>query len=424
MTVQEVLTPHKTALYTTRTECRLCGSPNLAAIWSFGPTPLANGYLKPEQVGQSEPMVPLDIYRCEDCQLVQMCDVVAPELLFSHYLYLASTSPTFRGHFAKYAQHLIDRFRLTSNDLVVDVGSNDGILLKPLQEKDIRVLGIDPAQNVAAMATVSGIATLAEFFTPEIAARVRQDYGPARVITANNVFAHTDDVVGFVEAVKQLLSDDGVYVFEVQYLGDLIAKNLFDIVYHEHVCYYHVTPLVRFFKEQGMEIFDVQRQSVHGGSIRVFVQRAQGPLKKTDALTQILAEERATLVDPAIYYEFAHQIERNKQALQTLLADIKSQGKRIVGYGAPAKATTLLSAFSIGTETLEYIVDDDKKIKQGLVMPGSHIPIFSPDKLYDDKPDYSLILAWNFAEPIMKNHARFTEQGGRFIIPIPAPRII
>lgn len=425
MAATAALQQEEQAIVTTRDTCRMCGNRNLTKVWSFGPTPLANAYLKPEELGAPEPFVALDVYHCEDCHLNQMRDIVSPEVLFARYLYISSTSPKFIAHFEDYARHITERFKLTSESFVIDVGSNDGILLKPFQDQSINILGIDPAENVAEMANAAGIPTRAAFFTPDVAAAVARELGQADIITANNVFAHTDNVDIFIEAVKVLLKPTGAYIFEGQYLGDLVAKNLFDIVYHEHLCYYHVTPLIKFFAKHGMEVFDVERPSVHGGSIRVFVQFAGGPHKKEARLTQILKEEEAAGLNTLkTYQDFAARIEANKQKLLALLGELKKAGKRIVGYGAPAKATTLLYAFGLDGSILDYIVDDDKKIKQGLLMPGNHIPIKSPDMLYQDKPDYCLILAWNFAEPIMLNHKRFREQGGRFIVPIPEPRLI
>jgi hypothetical protein len=282
------------------------------------------------------------------------------------------------------------------------------------------------------MANSEGIETVADYFTPEVATAVAQRKGKAAVITANNVFAHTDAIDIFTEAVKKLLAPDGVFVFEAQYLGDLMAKNLFDIVYHEHVNYYSLHPLVTYFAAHGMEVFDVERPSVHGGSLRVFVQRAGGSQKKSAAVPELLAAERQQgLANLTAYLDFAERVEHNSEVLRQLLRQLKEEGKRIVGFGAPAKATTLCYVFGLGANMLDYIVDD-APMKQGLVMPGTHILIYSPETLYDTDhvanatgmPDYCLILAWNFAEPIMKNHRRFTEAGGRFIIPVPEPKIV
>jgi SAM-dependent methyltransferase len=425
MGMQSKVRTAATELVSTRSDCRLCHGNYLTKIWSFGPTPLANAYLTPKQIGQPEPLLPLDVYFCRTCHLVQLKDVVAPELLFANYLYVSSTSPTFVRHFEDYAHYLTERFRLNSTSLVVDIGSNDGVLLKPLQQQGIRVLGIEPAQNIANLANHDGVETVAEFFTPPLARQLANEKGKAAVITANNVFAHTDTIDEFVIAIKNLLAPGGIFVFEVQYLADLLTKNLFDIVYHEHLCYYHIHPLVSFFQRHDMEVFDVQHQPAHGGSVRVFVQRANGPHQKSKRLVDIIETEIGQgLTSIASLQAFASRIHDNRKKLLTILNQLKEQDQRIVGYGAPAKATTLMYALDIGADTVEYIVDDDAKIKQGLLMPGTHIPIVSPARLYEDKPDYCLILAWNFAEPIMSNHHRFTEQGGKFIIPVPEPRIV
>ena len=414
-----------TAIVSTRDDCRMCHNKNVEKIWSFGPTPLANAYLRPEQVGQNEPIAPLDVYYCHDCHLVQMVDAVNPELLFQEYLYVSSTSPTFIQHFKDYASHLVKKLSLKKDSLVIDVGSNDGILLKPFKANGMRTLGVEPAKNIAKMANDAGIETIAEFFTPALAKTITESHGKASLITANNVFAHTDNVDIFAQACEILLADDGVFVFEVQYLKDLLEKNLFDIVYHEHTCYYHVTPLINFFKTHNLEVFDVEHMPVHGGSIRVFVQKKDGPHAISSAVEKHTKEEEKTNMNTiAPYQEFAKRIKKNKTALRTLINDLKNQGKKIVGYGAPAKATTLCYAFNITAEDLDYIVDDDKTFKQGRVMPGTHIPIVPPEMLYKDNPDAVLILAWNFAEPIMKNHQKYKEQGGMFIVPVPEPTII
>lgn len=405
--------------------CQLCGAGGLQPVWSFGVTPLANAYLHPEEVGRAELLVPLEVCRCPECKLVQLTMIVSPKILFDHYLYVSSTSESFRTHFKSYAEALIKKFDLTQNSLVVDVGSNDGILLKPLQERGVKVLGVDPAQNVAKMAEAQGLPTWAEYFVPEVAERIAQEWGRANVITANNVFAHTPAITQFAQAIKLLLAEDGVFVFEVQYLGDLINNNLFDIVYHEHLFYYHLYPLVKFLKRFGLEVFDVERVPVHGGSMRIFVQHEGGPHVTEARVAQWLKqEEKVGLNDAQVHEDFSTRIQRNKEQLRRLLLELKNKKKRVVGYGAPAKATTFLYTFSIGAADLDYIVDDDKKIKQGMVMPGSHIPIVSPDRLYEDKPDYCLILAWNFASGIMNKHQAFKEQGGKFIVPVPEPTIV
>lgn len=409
--------------FTVRKTCRFCHSKKLVSLWSFGKTPLANSYLTKQQLKKPEPFVPLEVYKCQTCHLVQLLHVVDPTILFGHYLYVSSTSPSFRQHFVEYAATLKKRFNLKPNDLVVDVGSNDGILLKPLKKNKVRILGIEPAANIARTANQEGIPTISEFFTPALAKKLRRTHGPAKIISANNVFAHTDTIDVFVQAIKELLTDDGVFVFEVQYLGDLLKNNIFDIVYHEHVCYYHVHPLLPFFARHGLQVFDVERQNVHGGSIRVYVQRQSGPYTSTARLKNILAEEKAAKLNSlAPYKAFGNRIKKNKRALHALLRQLKHQHKRVVGYGAPAKATTFMYALDLTAKHLEYIIDDSP-LKQNLYMPGTHVPIVPASKLYTDKPDVVLILAWNFATPIMATHQAFTKQGGQFIIPVPKPTL-
>ena len=412
---------HKKVVHA-RSDCRLCGSIDLVQVLSFGETPPANAYLAFADLDTPELFAPLVVNACKSCKLIQLRDVVDPEVLFGNYLYVSGTSPVFVAHFADYAKTVVEQFSLTKDSLVVDVGSNDGVLLSHFKKMGMKILGIDPAQNIAIEATKNGIPTIAKFFTPETARGIVAEHGKASIITANNVFAHTDDVVGFVESVKELLLPEGVFIFENQYLKDLIEQNLFDMIYHEHLCYYHLTPLVPFFQRLGLRIFDVEHVPTHGGSIRVFVGWESGPHKTSERVGQMLRGE-TILNNVSTYHAFAKRIDAIGKKLRSLLEDFRREGKRVVGYGAPAKATTLCYALGIDGNMLEYIVDDSK-MKQGLYMPGTHIPIKAPDTLYTDKPDYCLILAWNFADSIVKNHQRFKKNGGVFILPVPTPSIL
>ena len=405
-----------------RTDCRLCGSTDLVEVFSFGETPLANAYRAPGDFTTPEIFAPLVVQACWVCKLVQLRDVVNPEILFSNYLYVSGTSPVFVAHFADYAKTVTKKFSLSKDSLVVDIGSNDGILLSHFQKEGMKILGIDPAQNIAAEATEKGIPTLAKFFTPQAAREIAATHGKASVITANNVFAHADDMVGFVEAVKALLAPKGIFIFEVQYLKDLVEKNLFDMVYHEHLCYHHLTPLVPFFERLGLRLFDVERVPTHGGSLRVYVEWQKGPYATSPRVADMLKKESA-LNTVKTYQAFAERIAASGKKLRALLAGFRNEGKRVVGYGAPAKATTLCYAFGIDGNMLEYIVDD-APMKQGLSMPGTHIAIKPSNALYADKPDYCLILAWNFADSIVKNHQQFIANGGVFINPVPEPHAI
>lgn len=401
-----------------KTTCRACKGTRLIKVFSFGPTPLANEFLSKEQLDEPEEFYPLDVYFCGNCHFLQLGHVVSPAVLFKNYVYVSSTSPVFVRHFHEYAHSLIHRFRLHNSSLVVDIGSNDGILLKPLKEHNIRVLGIEPARNIAARANRDGIQTIDRFFSVKLAQDIKKKYGEASVVTANNVFAHIDDLDEVVEGVKILLTKGGVFVIEAPYLVDFIEKNYFDLVYHEHLSYLAVTPLQALFERLGMEVFDVQKVPVHGGSIRVFIQKKGGNNKKTRRVSQFFALEKKHRLDIVeTFFTFADKVRVNKAKLVSLLTKLKHQGKSIASYGAPAKGNTLLNYFGIGPDYIDYIVDDSPW-KQGLFTPGTHIPVVSPSILQQKKPDYILILAWNFAKSIME------KLQGPFILPVPRPRIV
>lgn len=401
-----------------RLSCRVCSGRKLRTVLSLGATPPANAFLG--SPGDKEDFFPLELSFCGDCGFVQLSHTVKPELLFRDYVYVSSTSPVFVQHFRDASSQIVSRFRLKPGSLVVDIGSNDGIMLRPFKEQGMKVLGIDPAEKIAALATKSDIETLPLFFNHAVAKEIVKKYGKAKVVTATSVFSHVDDLDGFVGGVKELLADDGVFMVEVYYLYELLQKNLFDTIYHEHLSYFTTATISRLLNRLGMEVFDVSETDTHGGSLRVFAQKAGGPNKVADSVRQFVAMENAKrLSEEATYADFAGKISQNKQKLNRLLQEIKSKGKSIVGYGAPAKGNTLLNYFKIGPDVLDYIVDDSPW-KQGLYTPGTHIPVVSFDELAKRKPDYILILAWNFAEPIMKKCAGF----GNFIIPVPDPRVV
>src|SRR3989338_329577 len=403
---------------TAKSVCRVCAGRNLRKVLSLGSTPPANAFVK--DLKQQEQFFPLELSFCNGCGFVQLANVVSPELLFRNYVYVSSTSPVFVEHFKDLAAAIISRFKLPQNSLVVDVGSNDGVLLRPFKGKGMKVLGIDPAGKIAAMATKSGVETLPVFFSPAVAKDIVKKYGKAKVITATSVFSHVDDLDGFVNGVRELLADDGVFVIEVYYLYELLEKNLFDTIYHEHLSYFTASTMARLMQRLGMQVFDVEETDTHGGSLRVFAQKSGGTQGISGSVNEFIAMENAKkLSDAATYLEFAEKIEINKQKLRQLLKELKSSGKSIVGYGAPAKGNTLLNCFGIGPETLDYIVDDSAW-KQGLYTPGTRIPVVGFEELGRNRPDYILILAWNFAGPIMKKCSGFTN----FIIPVPTPAIV
>lgn len=406
-----------------RDTCRLCGSRDLRLVLQLAPTPPANAFVPAGEVGKPQERFPLDVFFCQRCAHVQLLDVVDPRLLFENYVYVSGTSPVFVKHFEDYARDVRARFQPAAGSLVLDIGSNDGTLLRFFQQAGHRVLGIDPAKKIAAEATAAGIPTRADFFTPALADGLRAELGAASVITANNVFAHADDLRGIVAGIRSLLAPGGVYVFEVSYLVDVFQHTLFDTIYHEHVAYHSVKPLVRFFRENGMELVEALRVGSHGGSLRGIAQLAGGPHPVgASVAAAVQVEEQLGLDRPETFEQFGRNINQLKQDLGRLLRDLKAQGKRIAAFGAPAKATTLMFHFDIGPELVDFIADDSPH-KQGLFSPGTHIPVLPAAAIYEKKPDYVVLLAWNFAGPIMKKHQAFRDAGGHFIVPIPSLQV-
>lgn len=412
------------SVLTHKDSCRVCDGTKLSKVLSFGPTPLANAFLERHEARAAEMYYPLDAYLCRDCGLLQLLDVVAPKILFKDYVYVSSTSPAFVAHFRDFAEKAFERFSLNRESLVVDIGSNDGILLTPFKEKGVRVLGVEPDRNIAALARKSGVDTMTEFFSPAVAQRIARRYGSADLITATNVFAHIDDIHAVLRGVKTLLKPEGVFVIEVPYLADFLEKNLFDTVYHEHLSYFSLAALHAFFTRAGMTIIDVEQIPTHGGSLRVSAAKAGArPSVNARVAKLLMREKKQKLRDEKTFERYNLRILLNRAKLLSLLSGLKRRGKRIAGYGAPAKGNTLLNFFSVGRELLDYIVDDSP-FKQGKHTPGKRIPVVSSEVLKRNPPDYLLILAWNFAEPIMKKNEAFRKRGGKFIIPVPTPRIV
>lgn len=402
----------------------MCKGKNLIKVISLTPTPPANAFLSKNELKNKESFFPLDVNFCSDCGQLQLTHVVSPALLFRDYVYVSSTSSVFVAHFEEYAQDLIKRFNLSKASLVIDIGSNDGILLKPLQREGVGVLGIDPAKEIAREATKNGVTTIPEFLDRQVAQEIVKEYGHANVVSANNAFAHINDLDEIVESVKILTDKNGVFVVEFPYLVDFLEKNLFDTIYHEHVSYLSIRSLTALFSRHQMEIFDIKKVNSHGGSLRVYVKKTEGSASVQKTVEEYISSERKMGLDNVeTYTKFAKKIEENKIGLNEILSKLKSEGKTIIGYGAPAKGNTLLNHFNIGPEILDYIVDDSV-YKQGLYTPGTHIIVEPSSKIALTSPDYILILAWNFAQPIMDKLSGFKKNGGQFIIPVPKPTIV
>lgn len=408
--------------------CRSCGQHNLQLILSLGRMPLANALLTQDQLSQPEETFPLDLVLCPDCALVQITETVPPEKLFREYFYLSSFSDTVLENARQIAGRLMKARSLNAGSRVVEIASNDGYLLTNYRKEGIPVLGIEPALNIARKAEAQGIRTISEFFNVALAQRLRDEGMTADVIHANNVVAHVADLKGVVGGIGVLLKPDGVAVIENHYVKDLIDHVEFDSIYHEHLCYYSVTSFNNLFRQFGMVMVDAERIPIHGGSLRVFFQRSDGP-RTWDAtgierVQRLLKKEHAWGVGRhAFYKDFGEKVEHLRRELLSLLRKLKSEGRRIAVYGASAKSTTLLNYFGIGSETLDFVADRST-VKQGHYTPGTHLPIHAPDKLLKLQPDYVLNLAWNFTDEVLAQQAEYRKRGGRFIVPIPELRVI
>ena len=405
-------------------KCRLCQSSDLVSVLKLASTPPANAFISKEKLQIKQKKYPLEIFFCKNCFHVQLTEVVDPKELFENYVYVSGTSSVFVDHFLNYAKDIIQRFNPSRDQYVLDIGSNDGTLLKFFKSMGFSVIGIDPAKEISKKASKEGINTINGFFNLETSQIIKKKYSKASVITANNVFAHCDDLSGMTEAISDLLAPGGIFVFEVSYLVDVYQKTLFDTIYHEHLSYHSVSPLINFFKSKKMELIDVKKVNTHGGSIRCVVKNRNDLLDINDSVQTFINSEKSLSFDKSdTFVNFAKQIKERKQELNEFLFRIKSEGKSIAGFGAPAKATTLMYEFGLNSDILDFIVDDSP-LKQELFSPGLHIPIYSSSFIDILKPDYLLILAWNFSDSIIKKNKKFHESGGKFIIPLPKFEVI
>lgn len=403
-----------------KTKCRICAGSDFVKILDLGKMPLANAFLKEEDLSKEEQKFPLVVYFCKNCALLQLLDVVNPETLFKHYDYFTSASRPLAEHFKRSGEWLAQKFIKSRDNLAVEIGGNDGVLLGAIKDR-CRTLNIEPARNIADISRQQGIETISAFFDSSLAGRIVKDYGRTRLIVANNVVAHIDNLKDVFAGVKNLLENKGAFVFEVHWVGNLIGEGGFDQIYSEHLCYFSLNALLPLIRKFGFEIFNMELVPIHGQSMRVYVGKG---LDRSEAVDNFLEKEKKLgLLKAETFLKFAKKVKNNSRKLRNLLIRFKSEGKKVVGYGAPAKGNTLLNYYKINENLLDFIVDTTP-FKQGLYTPGSHIRIYPPDKLKEARPDYLLLLAWNYADAIMAKETDFRKRGGKFIIPVPDVKIV
>lgn len=411
------------AIYHRRTTCRLCNSANVQCVLQLEPTPPAEWYFPLDRAHEADQRFPLDLFLCRDCGHVQLFDVIDPVRLFARYMYTSGSSPGLDDHFKEYANTVVRNLGLRQHALAVDVGSNDGTLLRHFANYGLRVFGVDPAEDIAMAATIAGIPTLNAFMDKTSARRIVAEVGKAQLVTANNVFAHNDELGEMTEAIESILADDGVFVFEVSNLLDTIKGLVFDFIYHEHLCYHSTKPMSAFLRRHGMELFDVARVASKGGSLRGYAQKIGGPRPVSTNVGNFIAkEEAAGLYDPSTYKHYIARVNSLREETLAYLQRRKAEGCVIAGYGASATVTTLLYHFQIG-ELLDFIVDDNP-IRHGTVSPGHHIPVLDPSAIYSRRPDLIVILAWRFGKQIIDKHREYLAAGGEFVVPLTSFEVI
>ena len=402
--------------------CRCCESQNMFMFLPLGPHGPAQGFLEKDKMDQ-ERLFDLNTHACLHCGLIQVPNRLPPDF-FRHYLWVPSTGALAHVHFAELAKAIKNRLLTETNDLFVDIGCNDGLLLKSAHDIGIKTLGIDPAENIGQIAKEKNLTVISEYFNAETAKVALEQHGKAKVITSNNTFNHIDNLHDFMDGISILLERDGTFIVEVPQALQYFNNLMFDNIYHEHVSVFSVKSLSELYRRFGMEIYDIEPIDVQGGSMRVYARFADDEVAIPPRVQEWLEEEqKAGLLDADAYRRFKTSVEEIRDELLTILEDLKADGKSIIGYGASAKGNTLLNYYGIGPETLPIIVDKNT-LKHGLYSPGMHIPVCPVERIAEEKPNYILILAWNFAEEVMAQQAAYRSGGGKFIIPLPKPRVV
>ncbi len=405
------------------TGCHMCKSTQLSLVVDLGMHPHSDDFLEPARINESEFFFPLRLVSCNDCGLLQIDYFVNPDILYrTNYMYESSITARGVAHYHTMAKEIADKFSFGNGELAIDIGSNVGVLLTGFKQAGFSVLGVDPAERVAKKASDAGIETIVDYFNRPVAETIVATKGKAKVITGTNVFAHLHDIDSAVEGVSMLLEDDGVFVVEAPYAIDFIKHVEYDTIYHQHIGYLSVKPMMMYFERFGLELFDVAHQTIHGGTLRYYVGK-KGVHKISQNVTDALdRENHFGLYSSERLVEFKNDVFKQRADLIALLEDLKKQGKKIVGISAPAKGNTLLNFCNLSSYYFDYITEKSE-MKKGHYTPGTHIPIVDDSMLLETQPDYAVILAWNFAEEIMSNLSEYRAKGGKFIIPIPTPVI-
>ncbi|MFG2171465.1 C-methyltransferase NovU [Streptomyces niveus] len=405
-------------------ECRVCGHNDWLDVVSFGSTPLAGNLLGDEDDAGGETLFPLDVVVCRRCWLMTLRHVIEPDVLFGHYRYVASDAGSIIQHMRQLVDLCVERIGLTDADLVVEFGSNTGAHLELFRQAGPRVVGVDPARNLAGVANDRGVGTIPAGFTAEVGQEIATRHGLARLVYGRQCFAHIPDIHEVLNGVSALLAPDGLFFVEVPYLVELLKNNQFDTIFHEHFSYFSLGSLCTLFESHGLRVVDVRTADVHGGSIVVFAAPATAGHEVRPAVAEMLAEERSQgIAEERTYREFAERTERVRAQIRELVRGVVADGRTVAGYGAPTKGSALLAACGLGHQEIRFC-SDTTALKQGKLLPGSRIPIWSPEQAAGHIPDYYLLLAWNYAPEIIENEKEFLENGGRFIVPIPEPRVI
>lgn len=407
------------------TSCRVCSGRNIVPILDLGMMPAPNNFPETSDDVRAEELYPLRFCRCADCGLALIDEIVPPEKLFSTYHYLTSASAPLIVHFRELARESQERFGLSRRSKVLDIGANDGTLLVEFRALGAQGLGVDPARNVALIAKTKGIDVLPEFFSRALASDLLKTHGPFDIVAATNVFAHTHDIEDFARGVKTLLAPRGVFLIEFAHLLEMFSKRFFDVIYHEHLSFFALEPLLTFFSRHGLRVFDVRKVLTQGGSLRLYVTHGENAeLPTLPTVERIVAEERQHgLSDLAAFEAFARSVQEYRVTLRALLQGLRREGKRIVGVGAPAKGVILLNYCRIDGAILEYLVDSTP-LKQHRLMPGVHIPVYPEERLEEDRVDFFLLLAYNFQDVMLQKLTPYIERGSTVILPFPTPRIL